>query len=497
MSAVQAVQAALFSGAVLVVDDDRDVRRVLARKIGVWGLDVLQAENLAQAKAYVAQGGIACVICDKHLPDGDGFRWVCELNEDSDAEFDLVVITGDPEAEQALEVGGRFKGYLPKPFLMEDIRKFLLPLISSADEIEPNTRFAPHEGVNGEGDSGFRFLAESNEMIQIANAIGKLSKMETTCILTGESGTGKEVVARAIHDRSRRKDKKFIAVNCSAIPEALLESELFGYEKGAFTDAKERKLGLFEEAKGGTIFLDEVTEMSLAAQPKLLRVLQRRVVTRVGSSDEIPVDVRVIAATNRDFVTEIRERRFREDLYFRLKGSEISLPPLRDRGEKDIVKLIRHYAQKAVDEVERGCMFTKVAWSALLKYKWPGNVRELENAVRHAVQSCSYVVFVSDLPKEVQASLLPESVVNLASKNDTGSAGMGAESIVEMLRQQCAEGTIKDGALPPMSEIEKKYLEFCLSLHGGNRARVCKLIKVDRKYLVRRLGLVKSGERVA
>ena len=492
MSAVQAVQAALFSGAVLVVDDDPDVRKTLARNIGVWGLEVLQAENLAQARAYVAQGGIACLICDKCLPDGDGFQWVCELNAVEACEFDLVVITGDPEAEQALEIGGRFKGYLGKPFLMEDIRKYLLPLISSADEIEPGTRFDPREGADAEGRSGFRFLAKSNEMIQIANDIGKLSKMETTCILTGESGTGKEVVARAIHDRSRRKDKKFIAVNCSAIPEALLESELFGHEKGAFTDAKERKLGLFEEAKGGTIFLDEITEMSLSAQPKLLRVLQRKVVTRVGSSEEIPVDVRVIAATNRDFVTEIKERRFREDLYFRLKGSEISLPPLRNRGDEDIVKLIRHFAQMAVDEVKRGCMFTKGAWAALLKYKWPGNVRELENAVRHAVQSCSYVVFVSDLPKEVQASLLPESVGSLTS-GEGGAAVMDAETLVAMLKQQCTEGTIKSGQLPAMREMEKKYLEFCLNLHGGNRARVCSLIKVDRKYLVRRLGLVKSG----
>ena len=492
MKAVKAVQAALFSGSVLVVDDDPDIRKALARNIGVWGLEVLQAENLAEARAYVAQGGIACLICDKCLPDGDGFRYVCELSADEACEFDLVVITGDAEAEEALEIGGKFKGYLSKPFLMEDIRKFLMPLISSADEVEPNTRFVPHEGVNGEGAAGFRFMAKSDLMVQIANDIGRLSHMETTCILTGESGTGKEVVARAIHERSKRREKKFVAVNCSAIPEALLESELFGHEKGAFTDAKERKRGLFEEAQGGTIFLDEITEMSLAAQPKLLRVLQRKTVTRVGSSEEIPIDVRVIAATNRDFVTEIRERRFREDLYFRLKGSEVSLPPLRERGDADIVKLIRHFAQKACDEVERSCMFTKLAWSALLKYRWPGNVRELENAVRHAVQSCSYVVFVSDLPKEVQASLLPESVSVLGDRED-GAVVMDAETAVEMLRKQCQDGEIKEGILPPMCEIEKRYLEFALKVTGGNRAKMCKLIKVDRTYVVRRLGLMRSG----
>lgn len=490
MSAVKAVQAALFSGAVLVVDDDEGVRQSLARNIRVWGLEVLEAGTLAEAKAYVAQGGIACLVCDKRLPDGDGFLYVCELATDESCEFDLVVITGEPEAEQALEIGGRFKGYLPKPFVMDDIRKFLLPLLSSADDIQPDTRFAPHEGTDAQVESGFRFLGSSPAIVEIANLIPKLSEMETTVLLTGESGTGKEVVARAIHQKSKRRGKKFVAVNCSAIPETLLESELFGHEKGAFTDAKERKIGLFEEAHGGTIFLDEITEMSLAAQPKLLRVLQRKVVTRVGSSDEIPIDVRVIAATNRDFGTEIVERRFREDLYFRLKGSEVKLPPLRERGNRDIEKLIRHFAQKSVDEVERGCLFSTMAWSALLRYSWPGNVRELENAVRHATQSCNHVVLLSNLPKEVQMSLSPEAVATAADSG--GAFVMDADTAVAMLAEQCKEGG--EGVLPPMVDIETKYLEFCLRVTGGNRARVCKLIKVDRKFLVRRLGLVGSGQ---
>lgn len=491
-----AIQAALFAGStVLVVDDDPGVREGLARNIKFWGLEVIEAENLTQARIHIKAGGLGFVVFDKILPDGNGFIEACELAA-KDCPFDMVVVTGNPEAEEALQGDGRLLGYLRKPFEIDELRKFLMPLLQSADEIEPDIRFAPGESEKDIRGADLELIGESQAMITIANEIKKLSKMETICLLTGESGTGKEIVARKIHDLSRRGDKKFVAVNCSAIPEHLLESELFGYVKGTFTGADPKgKIGRFEEAEGGTIFLDEITEMSLMAQPKLLRVLQRRAITRVGSGDEIPVDVRVIAASNRDLPVELKERRFREDLYFRLKGSEIQLPSLRERGKKDIARLIKHFAQRAVDEVERGCLFSRMAWSALLAYRWPGNVRELENAVRHGVQSCNNVVMLSDLPKDLQNAVKPETIKNRRPSEWVGNGPpMSARAVAEMLRELARDG--REGYIPPMREIENCYIQILLEETEGNRTQVCRMAKVDAKYVRRRLGNINSGNRV-
>lgn len=473
-------QPALFSGPlVLVVDDDPDVRKPLVRQMRGLGLDVVEAENLAQARARISDGGLALVVFDKMLPDGNGYSFALDLVEGG-CDFNVVVLTGAPDAEEALEVGGKFLRYLGKPFQASEIKDLVFPLLRSSEaELEPNTRFVP-ERKTREAVRGGRLIG-GKSMSVVSNEISRVADMETTVIIRGPSGTGKEVVARKIHLKSRRRDGKFVAVNCAGLPSELIESELFGYEKGAFTGAYARTAGKFEEAHGGIIFLDEITEMPLKAQAKLLRVLQERVVTRLGSSVEIPVDVRVIAATNRDLAAEVTAKNFREDLYFRLKSSEICLLSLKDRDPEDIGKLIRHFAQRAVDEVGRAAVFSKEAWAALLVYAWPGNVRELENSVQHAVQSSGGVVLLSDLPREVR-----EAVEKVDLGRVQRETSVTAASLVKALMELIDEGN--EDEFPKARDMEVEYLKLVLRAVSGKRQKACSLLGVDRKWITRRLG---------
>jgi len=501
MSATGATQAALFAGQVLLIDDDPGVREPMAAVLRSWGLQVAEAETLRQARAQLKRGDFGCLVIDKCLPDGDGFRFALELRA-KNCQFDLVVLTGAPLPEEAMKIGDRFKGYLRKPFSYEKLREFMWSLLAaSGDEIEPKTNFEPGR-MEKHAPREVRFIGNCEEIIAISNEIAKLARMSTSCVISGSSGCGKEVVARKIHDLSARRTKRFVGVNCGAIPEALIESELFGYTKGAFTGADVRgKPGRFEEADGGTIFLDEITEMPTSFQTRLLRVLQEGRFLRLGATEETEVDVRVIAATNRDLEAEVKAGRFREDLYFRLRGSEIYLPQLRDRGHEDIALLIKFFAQRAVDEVLRRVAFSRSAWSALLAYEWPGNVRELENVVRHAVQSCNGgVVLVSDLSRQVQASIA-EREKEAVSEETEAVVGVKLQAAVSpeqieggKLSQEEVEGIVsevlkdtEDGRFPNLDVIQVRAVDAAMARSSGNVSGAARLLDVDRKFVDRRV----------
>ncbi len=294
--------------------------------------------------------------------------------------------------------------------------------------------------------------------------VGRVSGTDLPLLITGESGTGKEVVARAVHLRSRRHEGPFVTVNCGAIPNELIESELFGHAKGSFTGADRERMGLWEMANAGTLFLDEITETSALFQVKLLRALQEGEIRRVGSNRTIRVDVRVIAATNRDIETEVAEQRFRQDLMFRLNTVMIELPPLRERTE-DIAPLAEHFAERSAS---RGVQFAKEAMELLVKYDWPGNVRELENAVEHAVSLSDVVIYPEHLPERVRESSSKPRV--------TSTSGM---PVID--------------EWPSLDVMERRYAKQVLEHTGGNKLAAARILNVDRKTLGRILARGEEG----
>jgi two-component system response regulator HydG len=302
----------------------------------------------------------------------------------------------------------------------------------------------------------------------VQDIVGRVADSEASVLITGESGTGKEVVARALHTTSRRHDGPFVAINCAAMPEPLLESELFGHARGAFTDAKEAHVGLFARATHGTIFLDEIGDLPLGMQPKLLRVLQERTVRPLGTSNEIPVDVRVVAATNRDLESAIEEHRFREDLYFRLNVIPIALPPLRARGS-DILLLTQHLLLRAAEREKKNILGVSSSTAErLLTYSWPGNVRELQNCIEHAVALARY--------EQISPEDLPDKIRSYKSSHILIAADNPSE-------------------LVPMEEVERRYILRVLEAVAGNKTAAARVLGIERKTLYRKLE--RYGDRTA
>jgi two-component system response regulator FlrC len=355
---------------VLVVDDDPQMRSALKEAIRRIGHGADACENGLEAIGRIARTSYSLVVTDMKMPGMDGLSLLREIRRRS-ATQPVLVITGYGTVENAVETMREgATNYLLKPFSFEALKKAV-------------------EAVMPRAGQGREFLTADPGMEKILALGRNIAASDITVLIHGESGTGKELLARYIHASGKRADRSFVAVNCGAIPENLMESELFGHEKGAFTGAAERKTGKIELASGGTILLDEIGEMPLALQPKLLRVLQEREVDRVGGKEPVPVDVRVIATTNRDLQKECREGRFREDLYYRLNVFPVKLPPLRERPA-DIPLLARHFAEKfsaAEAKAVRG--FTEEGMELLHRRPWRGNVRELENVIRRAVLLCS------------------------------------------------------------------------------------------------------------
>jgi two-component system, NtrC family, response regulator AtoC len=383
---------------ILIVDDEPNIRRILQVAFEKQGWMAFVAEDAFQASKLLTESPVDCVLTDVTMPGKSGYELLRDL-KGSHPEVPVVVMTAYgtiPQAIQAIR-DGAFE-YVTKPFDLDALKK----VIGSA--LESDERPAPIGARSRSRVAGPHFIAESAPMREVFETVAQVASSRATVLVTGESGVGKEVVAKSLHTLSSRADKPFVAVSCAALPESLLESELFGYEKGAFTGAQGAKAGRFEAAHQGTLFLDEIGEIPLGIQVKLLRVLQEREFERLGATRPTKVDVRLVAATNRDLMEAVEQGVFRLDLMYRLQVVEIRIPPLRERAE-DIVPLARHFLAKYAKENGRGALsLDPEAEQALQSYRWPGNVRELENVIERAV------VLAPEGAESLPETLLPSTV---------------------------------------------------------------------------------------
>ncbi len=433
---------------ILVVDDAPDTLEVLQRNLHSLGYQVYTAPGVAEAIRILEETVPDLVITDLKMPKVSGLELVRHVRENY-PDTEVMMITGYPSiggAVDAVKMGA--EDYISKPFTDEELYAAVARALAKlrmrrAVQVPP---FRAPQAPSG-------LIGESAAMQKVFTAISKAAPTAATVLITGESGTGKELVARAIHYGSPRASSPFVPVNCAAIPEGLLESELFGYVKGAFTGAAETRAGFFQTADGGTIFLDEISATTAAMQVNFLRVLQEREVCMVGSTRSRPVDIRVVAATNKDLHALIQREAFREDLYFRLNVITINLPPLRDRGE-DVLLLIRHFAGTFAKEVGRPVPnFSDAALQVLRRYHWPGNVRELENVVqRLVVMADGDLIDVPDLPSLMRFSAL-------------GRGGFDRT----------------------LAEVEAEYVRNVLESVNGNRTRAAEILGIDRKTLREKL----------
>ena len=445
----------------LVVDDEAAIRDFVGEVLRTDGWDVQEAETAERAFEMLHTDKWSLVFCDVMLGGADGFA-VLRLFTKEQPDAQIVLMTGHGSAVGALDaVALGAYDYLLKPFMVNDV----LALSRSVRERILSSR---RKGTTGElrpvYTSDIDLVGHSGAFVEVMKLVGRVSVTSLPVLITGESGTGKEVVARAIHRRSPRRDMPFVAVNCGAIPSELIESELFGHVRGSFTGATFDRRGLWEEADGGTVFLDEITETSLAFQVKLLRALQEGEIRRVGSNRLLQVDVRVIAATNRDADLEVREGRFRQDLLYRLNAVTLHLPPLRERRE-DIRSLAKRFAERVNRPEGSPVRFTPEAMQILETYNWPGNIRELENAVVRAAALCDQVVTPDDLPERIR------NFQHLPASDTTKSQSQ----------------TRSEEDWPSLSELEGRYVARVLAHTRGNKQAAARVLGVDRKTLQRML----------
>ncbi|MCL2777955.1 MAG: sigma-54 dependent transcriptional regulator [Polyangiaceae bacterium] len=450
---------------ILAVDDEEETCDLLRVVLEREGYKATTCTSAQAALELVGTQDFDCVLTDLQMPEMSGLE-LCERVLGTQPSVPVVVITGQGSLETA--IGAMRVGaydFITKPV----DSKLLLLAVSRAIE---------HRGLEEEvkrlrsvaplGDKPIdNVIGASSAMRRVFGLVARVADADAGVLIHGETGTGKELIARAIHDRSRRNIGPFVAINCASIPATLLESELFGHERGAFTDAKTQRTGLFVQASGGTLFLDEIGELPLEVQPKLLRALQERKVRPVGSNREIPFDARVLTATNRILEDEVYERRFREDLFYRINVVKIDVPPLRERSG-DALHLARHFLKQYADRHSKGEMdLSPAAAEKLISYSWPGNVRELENCIDGAVALArNNRIELDDLPEKVR-SFRPEKFVVSANQ---------PEEIVTI------------------DELERRYILRVLSLVGGNKSRAAQVLGFDRRTLYRKLERYQNGQ---
>ena len=458
---------------VLIVDDEVNIRRVLAAMLKREGYEVTTAADGEQALGVLHKTPVHVVVTDLVMPRLGGMELLRRVSSDF-PDVPVIVITAHGSVDSAVQAlkGGAFD-YITKPFEQEDLKKVIAKAARAHDLERQNV----HD--SGDGDRP-PLVGDSPAMKAIYEMVAKVADSPSTVLITGESGTGKELIAKALHRGSSRRDKPLIKVNCAAIPKDLVESELFGYEKGAFTGAVGSKPGRFELADGGTLFLDEIGEVPVEMQVKLLRALQESEFERVGGIKTLRVDVRLIAATNRDLKALIAEGRFREDLYYRLAVVPIALPPLRERRE-DIPLLVRHFIQKYDERLgKRVEGMEEEALQLLMSYSWPGNIRELENLMERSV-------LFADGPL-IQANALPDSLREKGPQPPVPIAAMGPLGAIAAP----SGASMKEIVRHAQAELEKELITRALEETGGNVTRAAKRLQISRKSLqvkMKELGL--------
>jgi two-component system response regulator PilR (NtrC family) len=460
---------------VLVVDDEPGLRDMLAILFRREGLDVTLAPGFARGRDEIARSDepYAVMLTDLLMPDGSGID-LLSFAKDRSPGTEVIVMTAHGDIETAIEAMKRGAyDFVTKPFATNELRALVHKALEKRAIVVENERLRAELWR----ERGGELFGQSEPMRRIFELVQRVAMARTTVLITGESGSGKERIARALHEASDRKSKPFLVVNCGAIPEALMEAELFGHERGAFTGAVASRLGIFREAEGGTVLLDEIGELPPALQVKLLRVLQERKVRGVGASTELPVDVRILAATNRPVEEDVRTGRFRQDLYYRLNVIRIEVPALRDRRE-DILPLAERFLVRSCGEQQKELRgLSPDALRALEGYAFPGNVRELENVIERAVAlATGQTIGLGDLPREI-----------------SGAAAQPTPALLSVPEEGCNLDEI-------LGEVERRMILQALDKSGGVRTQAAHLLGLtlrSLRYRLQKHALADAGDDVA
>ena len=468
---------------VLIVDDDESVRWVLKKALEKEGVETALARNASEGLERIKEGDIAIVLMDIRMPGISGLEALEKIQADGHG-ISVIIMTAQATMQNAIEAmrRGAFD-YITKPFDLDEVNLLVKKAIEVRRLSQEVTALRAEVREKYEGG----LVGNTPAMREIYKTIGRVAESDATVLIHGESGTGKELVARAIHYHSKRAGRPFVAVNSAAIPSELLESELFGHEKGAFTGAIGRKIGKFEAAANGTVFLDEIGDMSLPLQGKLLRVLQEREFERLGGTEPVKTDARVLAATHQNLEKAVREKRFREDLFYRLNVIQINLPPLRKRKD-DIVPLAEFFMRKYPAGETKKKLLTPETLKVLRAYDWPGNVRELENAIQRAVTlSQGDKIFPDALPPRI---FKPGHGAHLSFENFL------EEKLAELVERM---GGLDRGDLYSMvlQRVEKPLITLVLKKTEGNQVRAASLLGINRNTLrkkIKELGIKGSVE---
>ncbi len=459
LSNIEKPEVLEMKGQVLIVDDEQETCDLLEMALVRHGFKVTTSTAANRALELVATQDFDVVLTDLSMPEMSGLD-LCERVLGTRPNMPVVVITGQGSLETAIgaiRVGAY--DFITKPV----DPKLLYLSVSRAiqhrhlqDEVKRLREAVAADSENSEN----AIVGQSGAMRRVYELVSRVGESDASVLIHGETGTGKELIARGIHMRSRRKDGPFVAINCAAVPHSHIESELFGHARGAFTDAKVQRTGLFVQASGGTLFLDEIGELPIDMQPKLLRALQERKVRPVGANHEVPFDSRIVAASNRNLEDEVYEKRFREDLYYRINVVKIDVPPLRERGG-DVLHLAQYFLKQFAARNDKNALeLSTGAAEKLMAYNWPGNVRELENCMEHAVALARFdQITVEDLPEKIRAYRAERFVV---AANDPTE-------------------------IVTMDELERRYILRVLSLVGGNKSRAAQVLGFDRRTLYRKL----------
>ncbi len=454
---------------ILIIDDDFSLRKVISKALSSSKISVRSVATLSEAWVTIEKVTFDIIICDVMLPDGDGLELVKKVKK-KNSEQNFIIISAKNNILTAIKADQlEVFEYLPKPLDLNDLTICVNKCFKSNKQIQNEQKI----------DEKLPMIGTSLAMQQVYKNIAKITKTNHTVLITGESGTGKELVARAIHNFSPRKSYPFVVINMASLPENLIESELFGYEKGAFTGAEKRTLGYFEKANGGTLFLDEIGDMPIDIQARLLRVLQFGELSRVGGRDIIKTDVRIISATNKDLLNGVENQTFREDLYYRINVINIELPPLRDR-ENDIVSLSNHFLSKYSENTKQ---IDQSSLEFLKSYNWPGNVRELENLFKRiSVLSSENVISVDTIETLIDQQIKgAEANINKdRNVNFSNFFNEFLDRFFETIEDENTKLNLYDKFL---NEIEKPLIIKTLKYFKGNQIKTANVLGINRNTL--------------